>query len=122
MRWEQAIDQGPLMPGPIAEWGKFSRYTEIGDDDYAVRQVDEFESGKLLRYDRSHWTDKFGMLADATLPKVPRKKSPWKVVTITANEFEQIWARAENSPEWKIQQSESLMKDRGNTPPWLMPR
>ena len=35
---------------------------EVGDDQLAVRQVDVFESSRVLRYDRDHKCDDYGML------------------------------------------------------------
>ena len=45
-----------------ADWGECVRYIEIGDDRYAVRQVEVYGDGRVLRYDRSHWCDRFGQL------------------------------------------------------------
>ena len=59
------------MLEPVHSWGRFTRYLEIGDDSYATRQVDQFDNGFYLRYERNHWCDGYGMLAD--MRYVPKK-------------------------------------------------
>ena len=52
-----------FMAGSLAiDWGKFIRYTEIGEDGYAMRQIEVYKIGCILRYDRDHWCDDYGML------------------------------------------------------------
>jgi hypothetical protein len=36
----------------VAAWGDFVRNMEVSDDQYAIRQVEEFDNGNVLRYDR----------------------------------------------------------------------
>ena len=65
--YEKAIQQGPAINEPAENWGQFTRYLEIGDDLRAVRQMDVFEDGQMLSYDRVHWVDEFGILGDAMI-------------------------------------------------------
>ena len=62
--YDMTPNQERLAGLPGAAWGKFTRYLEIGLDRYATRQVDWFENGYALRYDRDHYVDEFGTLAD----------------------------------------------------------
>ena len=39
------------------DWGRIIQYREVADDQFAVRQVDVYENGNVLRYDRSHRSD-----------------------------------------------------------------
>src|SRR2546421_8946022 len=55
--FEKAPGQRPYTSAPTSAWGSFTRYLEIGADLYTVRQVDEFDNGHLLSYDRTHWID-----------------------------------------------------------------
>ena len=49
-----------------ADWGEFVRYVEVADDQYAMRQVEVFQGGRMFRrYNRSYWCDDFGMLVGA---------------------------------------------------------
>src|ERR1700681_4801769 len=101
MWWSKALDQGPLGPGPLADWGKCTCYLEVGDDGFAFRQVYAFESGRLLCWDRTHWADGFGFLGDARLGKKKPRKSRWIVVAIDVVEFEEVWTNARASEDWK---------------------
>ena len=119
MRFEKALDQGLLLPGPVADWGRFSRLIEIGDDRYAVRHVDAFESGRWLRYDRNHWVDGFGMLADAQFGRREPRSRQWQVVEVANEEFEAAWEAAGRSPQWPLQVASAKMGRLGAVPVWL---
>ena len=64
MRYLKSPPQAAYELKESFEWGGFVRYIEIGDDCFALRQIDEYENGYLARYDRYHWEDQFGTLAD----------------------------------------------------------
>ena len=95
------------------EWGGFIRYVEFGDDAFASRQVDEYENGYLVRYDREHWDDQFGTLADFRYGKTWVKH--WgEPHAITREEFELKWDAAEKSPPYKWRRA-----DHRGQPPWI---
>ena len=48
----KANGQGPAILKPAAGWGRFAIFLEIGEDLRPVRQVDVFENGNTLSYDR----------------------------------------------------------------------
>ncbi len=117
--FEKAIDQCPEDVEPAASWGRFTRYIEIGEDLRAVRLVDEFTNGNLLSYDRIHWVDDFGMLADACINR-NRKCGRWsQSEEIEAAEFDRVWAAARASPLWRQQMATAQMARRGAVPIWL---
>jgi len=78
-------------------WGRFVRYIELGDDGFASRQVDAYENGFLVRYDREHWEDQFGTLADFRFGETWLKN--WgEPHLILRTEFEHQWSQAALSP------------------------
>jgi hypothetical protein len=91
-----------------SEWGEFVRYMEVADDQYAVRQVEVFENGNILRYDRTHWCDDFGQLLGLRFSHKPK----WAVAfpgaeLIEAAHFERVWRAARQSPLWEQQVARS---------------
>jgi hypothetical protein len=118
--YEKAMGQGPAILEPAASWGRFTRYIEVGEDLRAVRHVDLFENGSLLCYDRIHWVDDFGMLADARINR-NRKEGPWgRSEEIEAAEFERVWTAARRSPSWPQQVATAQMAAWKSTAPiWL---
>ena len=88
---------------PFRSWAHFTRYLEIDDDlFYPTRHVDVYENGNTLRYDRHHWADDFGILADM---KYSKKWKKWwgPAVEIDQAEFEEVWQAATVSPTWQKQ-------------------
>ena len=122
MRFMKALDQGPFVPGPLADWGLFTRLIEIGEDLYAVRHIDVFTSGRFLRYDRIHWVDGFGMLAGAWFGWGEIKRPEWQIQTIGEAEFELEWEAAGRSPQWPLQVASAKMVRWGLVPVWLRQR
>jgi hypothetical protein len=117
--FEKTAGQGPAILEPAATWGRFTRYLEIGEDLWTVRHIDVFENGNLLSYDRIHWVDDFGMLADARI-KRSEKQGPWgHSEEIEAVEFERAWSAARASPMWPQQVAAAKMARRGAVPIWL---
>lgn len=119
MLYLKAHNQNPRDYQPMSQWGHFTRYLEIGDDEFAGRHVDLYENGHALKYDRSHWKDRFGMLAD--MKHDPKKCTQWwgPSVAIDAAEFEAVWKLAEMSTQWAEQVESAKMLDIGRTPVWL---
>jgi hypothetical protein len=94
-------------------WGKFIRYIEFADDCFAARQIDEYQNGYLLRYDRAHWEDQFGSLADFRLGA--KWIEHWgHPDTIAAALFEEKWVAAGNSPVLALRKNPSR-----KTAPWI---
>ena len=119
---EKAPEQGPAILEPANSWGRFTRYSEIGEDLWSVRQVDEFESGRFLSYDRAHWVDGFGMLGDARINRYLKTGLWGRSEEIEYAEFERAWKAARSSPMWpeqiaSVQRGLSIMD--GSSPPWL---
>jgi hypothetical protein len=96
---------GRFTRGPLVrEWGRISMYVEVGDDQRAIRQVDVFDNGNVLRYDRSHQWDNYGMLVGAKFSRKPKwaKFFPGAEL-ISGDDFERIWRSAQSSPLWTLQ-------------------
>ena len=86
------------------EWGRITRYCEVADDQYAVRQVDIYDNGNILRYDREHRRDIYGMLSGLRFSRKPKWADYFPgAEIITASEFEKIWRKALMSPLWELQ-------------------
>ncbi len=114
--------QGPAGLEPRCSWGTFTRHLEIGDDRYVLRHVDLFENGYAVRYDRVHWVDDLGMLAD--MPYCPRAWEKWwgPAISLRAVEFEWVWTTVESSPARPLQLATAKMGRWGVVPPWLVRR
>jgi hypothetical protein len=103
-----------------ADWGECVRYVEIGEDRFAVRQVEVFSDGRVLRYDRSHWCDRFGQLFGCRFSHKQKAISGRRrAVVIEAKEFERAWRAALRSPMWAQQVEHSLAAEWGAVPRWL---
>lgn len=89
---------------PAAGWGGLIRYLEVADDRYVIRQVEVFDNGNVLRYDRDHWCDAFGQLLGLRFSNKPKwaKFFPGSQV-IEASEFEQVWRSAQRTSLWPQQ-------------------
>jgi hypothetical protein len=120
--YQKAPNQGPYPWEPWRSWGRFTRYAEIGDDLYAHRHVDLYENGHLLRYDRTHWVDDFGILAGVRYDEKKFKKWWGPAITIEPVEFEEVWQAAASSPIWPLQLSSARMSTMGQVPIWLTRR
>lgn len=64
----------------------------MGDDGYAVRQMEVYESGVILKYDSSHLEDEYGFLPDQRLE--PEENG---VPEVSAEELEAAWATGDAS-------------------------
>lgn len=119
--YERAICQGRAILEP-ATWGPFTRYLEIGEDLRPVRQVDVFENGNMLSYDRIHWVDGFGMLGGAEMNRNCKLGLWGHSEEIKSAEFERVWTSARNLPIWNQQVMTSQMATMGAVPMWLRAR
>jgi hypothetical protein len=80
---------------PAAEWGRFVSYIELADDQQASRQVNVFQNGNVLHYDRSHPRDEFGRLTGLKFSRHPKWRHFFPGAEIlTASEFEAVWREA----------------------------
>ena len=105
------------------EWGEFVRYVEVSDDQHAVRQIDVYENGNVLRYDRTHWCDDFGQLLGLRFSRKPKWAAHFPgAQLINAGEFEKLWHAAEQSPLWEQQLSRSRVNKWRNVSSWLLDR
>jgi hypothetical protein len=98
---------------PMSAWGVCTSYLEIGGDLYAMRQVDVYENGNALRYDREHWSDDFGAIGGMKCDAQRWQKAWGLDEKITAAEFEAAWALAERAPN-------QPPTYRGDAGPWPM--
>lgn len=119
MIYQKAPSQGPRPYEPLRFWGRFTRYLEIGEDRYILRHVDLYENGHLLRYDRCHWVDGFGILAEMRYDE--KKWEEWwgPAIPIDAAEFESVWRIAGAAACWRLQLAGALMSKLGRVPIWL---
>ena len=103
---------------PFRSWGHFTRYLEIGDDLHPTRHVDVYENGNMLRYDRHHLADDFGILADM---KHSKRWGKWwgPSIEIDQAEFEEAWQAATASPTRQEQIDTAQMLRLGADPIWL---
>ncbi len=86
------------------DWGRITQYREVADDQFAVRQVDVYENGNVLRYDQSHRRDDYGSLMGRKFSRKPK----WAVdfpgaEIISAGEFDKVWQKALKSHLWELQ-------------------
>lgn len=91
-------------------WGAFHYFIEV-EGQHVVRQVNVFENGFILRYDTTHWCDKFGSMFIGKLSL--KLKAGKGMVTLTAAEFQKAWIRAIASPLWSEQQAHAMMSEWG---------
>jgi hypothetical protein len=89
-----------------SDWGEFSFYIEIVDQ-HVSRQLNQFENGNLLRYDRDHWCDDFGFMFVGTYSR--KQKAGRGMTPISSDEFERIWKRSLAESLWKEQQAHAKM-------------
>ena len=68
------------------KWGTSTYFFETDNENYPKRQIQVFENGKALKYDREHHDDYYGGLSDQPLEF--EEMEPFK---IDKSEFENIW-------------------------------
>ncbi len=76
------------------DWGRCQRFIEVLDDQRASRQIDVYQGGRVLVYDRARPADRYGMLIGLRFSR----KDKWRtffsdVREIAASDFENAWRR-----------------------------
>ena len=89
----------PFGAGPTADWGGVILYYEMGEDLGALRQIEIYDNGTVLFYDREHDTDEYGFLAEGELEPLGADY-PYPLGYIDAEEFERLWEQLE-AINWK---------------------
>jgi hypothetical protein len=41
------------------DWGKSTFYHELDEDFWAIRQIEIYDNGNILKYDEKHFSDEF---------------------------------------------------------------
>lgn len=111
MRYFSGTRNGYGIPFASDAWGGFTYFIEV-DDQYVARQVNRHQNGVVVRYDRTHWCDDFGMMFIGRFSrkqKAGRDRKP-----IAAGEFERIWNDALSSETWNEQIARSRENDWGS--------
>lgn len=67
-------------------WGTSWWYFEVDDKSWVLRQIEQYESGMRLRYDKHYTEDEFGGLAEK-----PLDLSLPGYSTISSQDFETMW-------------------------------
>ena len=88
------------------EWGEFDYYIEI-EEQFAVRQVNVFENGEMLRYSREHWCDGYGMMFIGKYSLKEKANRGCQVINPRA--FELVWKRSLDSTNWERQKNTARM-------------
>ena len=68
-------------------WGTSEWFFEVGDDAYPLRQLELYENGTVLKYDKSHLHDEFGALGDQ-----PLELDEFASYEISESAFREAWA------------------------------
>ncbi len=74
------------LGGEFDTWGTSTYFVEIDDTLHALRQIEVYENGNVLFYDKNHIWDDYGMLSDKRIGKEDIEE-----FAITQTEFEQTW-------------------------------
>jgi hypothetical protein len=100
---------------PALAWGDFTIYLEVADDQFALRQVNEFEDGSILRYNREYRCDDYGQLYGGRFSRKPKwaKFFP-KAKIISVSDFVKIWRVAGRSQLWQEQLAHSRVLQWGS--------
>ncbi|MCB9880992.1 MAG: hypothetical protein H6832_05770 [Planctomycetes bacterium] len=76
-------------------WGACRRWIEVLEDQKAARQIDRYECGRVLVYDRAHARDRFGMLIGLTFSNKAKWQKFFAEVSLSdVATFEKAWRRA----------------------------
>jgi hypothetical protein len=75
-------------------WGPCRRLVEVHDDQSAVRQIDLYDNGLVLKYDRDHARDEYGMLIGFRFSRKQKWRKGFPSVRMMSKmEFDRVWNR-----------------------------
>lgn len=81
--WQHFVSEG---------WGECRRLVEVADDQLASRQIDVYDGGQVLVYDRRHARDRYGMLIGRRFSRKPKWKKGFSGLRLlSAAEFDAAW-------------------------------
>jgi len=70
-------------------WGTSIWFLELDNENFPLRQIEVYQNGKRLKYDKVNFQDKFGMLGDQPLDT--DEINGMNEIEITLAEFESEW-------------------------------
>ena len=70
-------------------WGTSIWFLELDDENFPSRQIEVYQNGKRLKYDKVNFQDKFGMLGDQPLDI--EEINGMNGIEITLAQFETEW-------------------------------
>ena len=70
-------------------WGPAVYLFQVGEDGFAVRQIEVYDAGPVLRYGPGHLEDRYGFL---TSVRLTGDGEDWSPYAIAGEEFERFWA------------------------------
>lgn len=70
-------------------WGTSIWFLELDDENFPSRQIEVYQNGKRLKYDKDNFQDKFGMLGDQSMDI--DEINGMNGIEITRAEFESEW-------------------------------
>jgi hypothetical protein len=70
-------------------WGTSIWFLELDLDNYPLRQIEVYQNGKRLKYDKINFEDEFGMLGDQSMDS--EEIEEMNGITITLEQFETEW-------------------------------
>lgn len=94
MRWYMRRLEDGRVDGP--DWGPSTEYIEVDADGWATRQIEIFDNGQSLKYNRAHWIDYHGELFDLPLPDCRVAGS-----RCAADEFTRAWTSVPDPSSWE---------------------
>jgi hypothetical protein len=110
LRYYSGKRQDYGTPRLSSGWGGFTFFIEI-DDQHVTRQVNQFDNGTVLRYDRDHWCDGFGSMFVGTFSR--KQKAARYMVPLSRKEFERVWKQALANSIWDEQKTHAMMHEWG---------
>jgi hypothetical protein len=71
-------------------WGNSIYYFETNEEGEVFRQIEVYENGQTLRYDKNYVEDEFGGLSEVQLDLTEFEFEQFKIENA---EFEQVWTK-----------------------------
>jgi hypothetical protein len=74
------------------DWGSCRRFVEVLHDQLAARQIDLYENGFVLKYDRLNNRDEFGILIGLKFSRKDKWRKSFKgIEVVSQSEFDALW-------------------------------